>query len=343
LANVLYQSWLVLGDLAPYLLLGFAAAGLISVCISPEWIERHLGGPGLRPVIKAALWGIPLPLCSCGVVPVAASMRRHGASRAATTAFLLSTPQTGVDSIAATYALLGPVFAAFRPVAALVSGLLGGTLILLAGPGADNGGGEPKPAPCTESCCHGDRRQSPLLRAARYGFVTLPRDLALALLAGVLIGGAMAAWLPPHLLDSYVGGGLTAVVLGAAAGIPVYVCATASVPIAAGLIHLGASPGAALAFLVAGAASNPATFTTLWKVLGRRTALLYLLTAVASAVICGLLLDAIFLLPAAGRWLPQFSAHPHVMAESGLGPNLWAVALLLVLVNSCVMSRRSGH
>ncbi len=181
------------------------------------------------------------------------------------------------------------------------------------------------------------------MRAARYGFVTLPRDLALPLLAGVLIGGAMAAWLPPHLLDRYVKGELTAVLLGAVAGIPVYVCATASVPIAAGLIYLGASPGAALAFLVAGAASNPATFTTLWKVLGRRTALLYLLTAIASAVVCGLLLDAIFLLPAAGRWLPQFSAHPQTMAQSGLGSSLWAAALLLVLVNSCVTSQRSRH
>ena len=108
-------------------------AGVLSIFISPEWVERHLGGRGLSSVWKAALLGVPLPLCSCGVIPVAASMRRHGASRAAVTAFLLSTPQTGVDSIAATYALLGPVFAVFRPIAALISGMLGGVLVVLLG------------------------------------------------------------------------------------------------------------------------------------------------------------------------------------------------------------------
>ena len=116
--SIVQESWLVLGQMAPYLLFGFLAAGVLSVCISPESVERHLGGRGFGPVLKAALLGVPLPLCSCGVIPVAASLRRHGASRAATTSFLLSTPQTGVDSIAVTYALLGPVFAVFRPVAA---------------------------------------------------------------------------------------------------------------------------------------------------------------------------------------------------------------------------------
>src|SRR5208283_5713248 len=132
-SNFVWQCWLVLLEMAPYLLFGFALAGLMSIWISPEWTERHLGGTGLGPVIKATLLGIPLPLCSCSVIPVAASMRRHGASRAAATAFLLSTPQTGVDSIAVTYALLGPIFAVFRPIAALISGVLGGALVLAFG------------------------------------------------------------------------------------------------------------------------------------------------------------------------------------------------------------------
>ena len=114
-----------------YLLFGFLAAGVLSVCISPEFVERHLGGRGFGPVLKAALLGVPLPLCSCGVIPVGASLRRHGASRAAATSFLLSTPQTGMDSIMVTYALLGLIFAIFRPVAALVTGLLGGLLVML--------------------------------------------------------------------------------------------------------------------------------------------------------------------------------------------------------------------
>ncbi len=111
--NIVLESWWVLGPMSPYLLFGFLVAGVLSVCISPEFVERHLGGRGFRPVWKAALWGIPLPLCSCSVIPVSASFRRHGASRAATTSFLLSTPQTGVDSIAVTYGLLGGVFTVF--------------------------------------------------------------------------------------------------------------------------------------------------------------------------------------------------------------------------------------
>ena len=148
------ESWRVWCEMAPFLLVGFLVAGVLSVCISAEWVERHLGRRGLSSVWKAAVLGVPLPLCSCGVIPVAASMRRHGASRAAVTAFLLSTPQTGVDSIAATYALLGPVFAAFRPVAALISGLLGGVLVVLLGESKQQRAAEEADPPaCTEACC----------------------------------------------------------------------------------------------------------------------------------------------------------------------------------------------
>ncbi len=129
LARIPAEFWNVLGEMAPYLLFGFLAAGFLSVYISTELIEKHLGGRGAWPSIKAAILGIPLPLCSCSVLPVAASLRKHGARRGATTAFLLSTPQTGVDSILVTYSLLGPVFAVFRPIAALIKGILGGILV----------------------------------------------------------------------------------------------------------------------------------------------------------------------------------------------------------------------
>ena len=334
--DILRQSWQVLGEMAPYLLFGFAMAGLLSVLISPEWTERHLGGRGLRPVIEATLWGIPLPLCSCSVIPVVASMRRHGASRAASTAVLLSTPQTGIDGIAATYALLGPVFALFRPVAALVSGLLGGVLVLLLGRSArdPNDDAESLP-PCTDSCCTGDRSHGALVRALRYGFVTLPRDLAVALLLGALIGGTMGVVLPPGQLEAYLGGGLGSILLAMALGIPLYVCATGSVPIAAGLIYLGASPGSALAFLIVGPATNTATLTTIWKILGYRCASLYLATVAASAVICGLLLDAI--VPLVGRWLPQVGSLACHGEHGGAWLNLWAATLLAVLVASRIV------
>ena len=334
LVNFVWQCWLVVLEMAPYLLFGFALAGLMSIWISPEWTERHLGGRGLGPVVKATLLGIPLPLCSCSVIPVVASMRRHGASRAAATSFLLSTPQTGVDSIAVTYALLGPIFAVFRPVAAVVTGLMGGLLVLLFGQA--NHGQADLPPECTDSCCSGGPRGPAWRRAARHGFVTLPRDLAWPLLIGLAIAGAMAVALPPDSLQTHLGGGLLSIVVLMAAGIPLYVCATASVPIAAGLIHLGASPGGALAFLIVGASTNPAAVTTIAKVLGRRTTAVYLLTVALSAFLCGALLDGLSY--ALVHWLPQFAGCTAAacvgrqMEPGGFWSNLSALALLAVLL-----------
>ncbi|MGB2987872.1 MAG: SO_0444 family Cu/Zn efflux transporter [Phycisphaerae bacterium] len=331
--KIITEGWMVFGQMAPYLLLGFLVAGVLSVCVSPAWVERHLGGRGLGPVLKASLFGVPLPLCSCGVIPVSASIYRHGASRAATTSFLLSTPQTGVDSIAVTYALLGPVFAVFRPVAALVTGFIGGGLVqLFDNSGKTNETVESEPQTCTDSCCTEHHGESTYLRILRYGFVTLPRDIGLALLLGIVVAGAMAALVPQDSLNAYIGGGLLSILLLMAAGVPIYVCATASVPIAVGFMHMGASPGAALAFLIAGPATNAATFTTIWKVLGQRTAILYLVTVAASAVACGLLLD--WLVPTAEAVLPTLGSHIHGVAESGWFYDAGAIVLLAVLALS---------
>jgi len=340
LIKLVTASWQVLGLMSPYLLLGFLMAGVISVWVSPIWVERHLGGHGLWPVLKASVFGVPLPLCSCSVIPVSSSIRRHGASRAATTAFLLSTPQTGVDSIAVTFALLGPVFAIFRPIAAFITGLVGGTLVRLF---AERNEGRPTPEitaeNCTDACCAGRGTTNPLMRAIRYGLVTLPQDIGLALLVGILIAGAMAAIIPPNSLDAYIGGGVVAILLLMAAGVPVYVCATASVPIAAGFMHMGASPGAALAFLIAGPATNAATFTTIWKMLGVRTAFLYLITVAASAIGFGMLLD--WLIPAAQAALPQLERHVH--AESQWYNHIAAAALLGLLVFSYVSALKNRN
>jgi uncharacterized protein len=336
LANFVSQCWLVILEMSPYLLSGFALAGLMSIWISPEWTERHLGGKGLGPVVKATLLGIPLPLCSCSVIPVVASMRRHGASRAAATSFLLSTPQTGVDSIAVTYALLGPIFAVFRPVAAIVSGLLGGALVLAFGKASSNAADVP-PA-CTASCCSGDRAAPAWLRALKYGFVTIPRDLAWPLLIGVAIAGGMAVLLRGYHLQEHVGSGLISILVLMAAGIPLYVCATASVPIAAALIGVGASSGAALAFLIVGAATNPAAVATVWKVLGRRTTVLYLITVGLSALICGLTFDALQSWLVA--WKPQVAictaegCAKNMVEHFGFWSNLCGAVLMAVLLGS---------
>lgn len=324
------ESWLVFGQMAPYLLFGFLMAGVLSVCISPEFVERHLGGRGFGPVLKAAALGVPMPLCSCGVIPVSAAFWRHGASRAATISFLLSTPQTGIDNIAVIYALLGLTFAIFSPIVALTIGLLGGLLVMLfAQSNGDGETGESKPLKCAESCCADTRQHKMVRRALEYGFITLPRDIGLALLGGVVIAGAIAALVPDNQWQPYLGGNVLSILLMMALGIPLYVCSSASVPIAAGLIHAGASPGAALAFLIAGPATNAATITTVWKLLGSRTALLYLLTIAIGAVGAGLTLD--WLMPAVGGSVPAFAGHCHDTMGGEWFSAFWAIVLLLVL------------
>ena len=290
LASLPGEFWAVLSAMAPYLLFGFLVAGILSVAISAETVERHLGGKGLAPVVKAALFGVPLPLCSCGVIPVTASLRRHGASRGATTAFLISTPQTGVDSILVTFSLLGPVYAIFRPFAALATGIVGGALVLLLAP--RNGDASAPPEACTASCCSDGAAGGWLRRTVHYGFVELPRDIGKSLLIGLVLAGLITALMPKDWFATSLGTGIVPMLVMMAVGIPVYVCATASVPIAAALIvQAGLSPGAAFVFLMTGPATNAAALLTVWKVLGRRTALTYLATVAGSALLCGILLD----------------------------------------------------
>ncbi len=332
--NFLTATWLVLTQMGPYLIFGFLVAGILSVYIDSEWVEKHLGGRGLLPAIKAAIFGVPLPLCSCGVIPVSTGIYRHGASRSATTSFLLSTPQTGVDSILVTYALLGPVYAIFRPLVALITGVIGGGLVQLAD--NDNQPGNSDGAPGNDHCdcdsCTDVDNPSKISRILKYGFISLPKDIGGALFVGILIAGVMAALVPPDYLGGLIGGGIVSILILMAAGVPVYVCATASVPIAAGFLHLGASPGAALAFLIAGPATNAATFTTVMKVLGKKTAVIYLGTVAASAVLGGLLLN--WLMPVVADAAPQMTDHIHGTEGTAILSHFWAMALLSVVVFS---------
>jgi uncharacterized membrane protein YraQ (UPF0718 family)/copper chaperone CopZ len=331
ICKVILESWTVLGEMSPYLLFGFLMAGVLSIVFSPAWIERHLGGRGFGPVVKASLLGVPLPLCSCGVIPVSASIRRHGASRAATISFVLSTPQTGMDNISVVWGLLGPVFAIFSPFAALITGLLGGGLVHWFGEKdpLDEAGHPIKTNGCAESCCAGKENRNFVQRAVQFGFLTLPRDIGVSLLVGILIAGTINAILPPNALKPYFGNEILSILMMIAAGIPLYVCATASVPIAASLIYMGASPGAALAFLIAGPATNAATISTIWKMLGKRSAFLYLLTIALSAVLCGLLLN--WLMSVITIHLPDAALHVQCHQEEvGWISHFWAIVLLSV-------------
>lgn len=296
LVEIPANFWDVLGKMSPYLLFGFFVAGALSVLVWPGLVERHLGGHGLLPVLKAAAFGVPLPLCSCGVIPVLTSLRRHGASKGATTAFLISTPQSGVDSIFVTFSLLGPVYAVFRPLVALVGGVIGGGVADLID--RDQPGRDLHRQGCHDECCAGWGGNW-LVRVLRYGFVVLPRDIGKTLLVGLAVAALISVFVTPEgqfsqQLESLMGGGIVGMLIMMALGIPVYVCATASVPVAAVLIARGVSPGTALVFLMTGPATNAAALATIWKIVGRRTALCYLATVAVMALASGLLLDYIF-------------------------------------------------
>lgn len=318
--QILDQTWEVTARMAPYLLFGFAVAGLLFVLIPRAWVVRNLGGRGWRPIVRAALLGVPLPLCSCGVIPVTASLRRHGASRGATAAFLLSTPQTGVDSIFATYGLLGPLFAVFRPLAAFLSGVFCGVLV------ERWGGPEPAPNGGTDEE-EGAVRRPAWRRMLRFGFFVLPRDIGRSLWVGLLISGLLGAVVPADFFADRLGSPWLAIPVAALLGVPMYVCSTASIPIALGLMHAGLPPSAALVFLVTGPATNATTLTALKHLLGFRSTVLYLISLLITAVVSGLLLDRAF------AAVPGALAHCHgedgvTLFEQAAGAAL--LALLLV-------------
>ncbi len=328
LIRLLTAFWWTLAEMSPYLLLGFAVAGALSVWISPRVVQQHLGGRGGWPVTKATLLGIPLPLCSCGVIPVAATLRQSGASRGATTSFLLSTPQTGVDSILATYGLLGPVFAVARPLVALITGLVGGAVV----EAVDREATVVTPTPPPDESPKGPA----WTRALRYGFVTLPGDLAWRLLIGLAIAAAIVAVAEPGALAPWLGSGIWAMLVMLVIGLPMYTCSAGAIPLAAGLMHLGLSPGAALVYLIAGPVTNAATIVVNWRVIGPRATVIYVATAMVGALAAGLALNA---LTAAFNWqlMPAVS-HQH---EHGLGiiDHVWAAALLAVMVAALVARR----
>ena len=316
--------WSVLSEMSPYLLFGFLVAGLLSVCINASLVQRHLGGGGFWQVFKASLLGVPLPLCSCGVIPVSMSLHKHGASKGATISFLLSTPQTGVDSILVTYSLMGPIFAIFRPLAAFVTGLLGGTVVNM----VENHASQENVEECTDSCCSNEKKQNWLVRSLKHGFITLPSDIGRAMLVGLIIAALISAAVPEDFFAStsaVAGGGIVAMLVMMVVGIPIYICSTASVPIAVALIAKGLNPGAALVFLMTGPATNAATLVTLADQVGKRAAVIFLLTVIVSSLTGGIILDAIFagdvsqITHAHGYMLPAWFKH------------LSAVVLLAVL------------
>ena len=335
LKTIIMNFWSTMTEMSPYLLFGFFVAGVLSVLVSQSLVERHLGGRGLWPLIKASFFGVPLPLCSCAVIPVSMSLHKHGASKGSTIAFLLSTPQTGVDSIFVTYSLLGPIFAIFRPLVALVTGLIGGVLIDTFVPVTEEQ--KDKPSKCTDECCRGETFTGRFIHGLKYGFITLPRDIGKAMLIGLVIAALITAVVPEDFFAGrLLGTGIFAMLIMMVLGIPIYVCATASIPIAAALIAKGLTPGAALVFLITGPATNAAGLATIWQVMGRRTAIVYLITVVVCALGSGLLLDAIF--PGLSSFV---QIHVHQMQPSIIGH--FSAIILIALLIYAIFGRRKQH
>ena len=269
-------SWDVLLELAPWLLLGSVVAGLLHGLVPPDLVQRALRGPS--GVVRAVMLGIPLPLCSCGVIPAGIGLQRSGASRGASVGFLIATPQTGVDSIAVSAGFLGWPFALYKVAAALVTGLAGGLLVEAIDPGEDK-----QQEDAARS--HADRSVRGMVAHA----VDVIRMIWGWLLFGVLVSAGLTVFLPTGGLGSLVGGSaVVGVLLVLVASLPLYVCATASVPIAAALVAAGLPTGAALVFLMAGPATNVATLGAVWRAFGGRALAGYLGTIIIGSVGLGL-------------------------------------------------------
>jgi len=326
---------------APFLLIGFALAGVAHVLLPTGRARRWLGRPGWHGVVRASLLGLPLPLCSCSVIPVATALRKQGAGKGATTSFLISTPQTGVDSIAITYALLDPIMTLFRPIASLISALTGGMAVDAVDPDRPAAGEHAGSGDARERACHAAEAEGQpdgegrgrIGQALRFGFVEVVSDTLWPLAIGFILSGLIAAALPDEFFTHTIGNETLAVVLMLLVGLPFYVCAAASTPIAAVLIAKGLSPGAAMVFLLAGPATNVTTMLMVKAQLGVRSLAAYLGSVAVSAVVMGLVLNGIYRAFFGGRW---------TMAVGANGEHVWppwllhgsAIALAAVLLAS---------
>jgi len=304
--SVLQESWHLLLEASVYILFGMVIGGLLKVFLNPSFVADHLGKGKISSVIKAALFGIPIPLCSCGVLPAAASLKRQGANNGATTAFLISTPESGVDSMAITYALLDPIMTVARPVSAFVTAVAAGISENLLRSQKDEDWDRVVDRSCPiDNCCDGNECPpdeharhhtigEKLSAGLKFAVDDLWGELAGWFFAGLVLAGVISVIIPEEWMSQYLGGGLHSMLIMLLVGIPMYICATASSPVAAALILKGVSPGAALVFLLVGPATNITSLSVLFGLLGRRATAIYLVMLSLFAVLSGLALDMIY-------------------------------------------------
>lgn len=340
-------------DMAPWLLLGFFFAFLCSYFLNESLMRRHLGGKGWLPILKASVIGLPLPICSCGVLLVGLALRKNGARKAPVCAFLASTPQSGTDSLLVSWPLLGPVLTLLRFLGAVSAGLLSGILMRRFGKH------QPHPQETTSldtacagicACHHHDAhhphregeahhhehasRLTRLKEAARYAFIHLPGEIAILLTVGIALSAAISALLPPDLFqDLPLAAGYCVAFL---IGLPLYACSLAIVPVAASLIAMGLTPGTAFIFMCCASTTHLGALFVLGKELGVRTALLFTAGVLLAALAMALLID--FPLNPILR-IPPMTHHHHGHAHFGALPSLWIVGFLLA--NGVVFSLRA--
>jgi uncharacterized membrane protein YraQ (UPF0718 family)/copper chaperone CopZ len=276
-------------EMAPYLMLGFLFAGILYAWFPDEKMVKYLGKNNSASVFNAAIMGVPLPLCSCGVIPTGISFYRNGASKGSAVAFLISTPQTGVDSIMVTWSLLGWPLAVLRPIIALITGMLGGILTNFT-VNRDNKKNPPEQVVPVQT----EKKKISLIEMLRYAFVDFLQDIVKWLTIGLLIAALMAVIIPEDFFLRYLSNDYLSMLLILLVSVPLYVCATGSVPIAAVLMMKGLSPGAALVFLMAGPATNAATISVIGSALGRKTMFTYLFSIISGALFFGILVNEFF-------------------------------------------------
>lgn len=333
--NIFFKDFvLILGDMAPYLLLGFFFAGLLYAFMPRQKIEKYFGGNAVKSSVLASLFGIPLPLCSCGVIPTGTALYKNGASRGGTVSFLISTPQTGVDSILASFSLLGLPFAIIRPLAAFITGITGG---IITGRVAPN---KVVSASYTDEEIVKKSLKQKMKDVFRYGFVEFIQDISKWLVIGLILAAMISALIPNDFFALLNLPPILQMLLILVVSIPLYICATGTIPLAAVLILKGISPGAAFVLLMAGPATNAATITMIGKVLGKKSLFIYLGTIILGALSFGLIID--YVLPA--TWFTQIPSE-HLAHDHGQSSTWWkmgsGIILIALIINAYIQRQVS--
>lgn len=333
--NILFSMF---NEMAPYLLLGFFFAGILHVFIPQSIFSKYLAKNNFSSVFTAALFGVPLPLCSCGVIPAAMALRKEGASKGSVISFLIATPQTGIDSIMATYSLLGLPFAIIRPAAAFITAILGGVVSNIFIRKEESFKEEMPVVSCKiETKTAGNK----IMSALKYGFVDIIRDIGKRLAAGLLIAAMITYFVPESFFSFFAGNTVLGILFVLALAIPMYVCATASIPIAIALMMKGFSPGTALVLLMAGPATNIASILVISKILGKKSMALYLGSIIFGAVSFALIID--YFLPA--QWFNVSMMHEMVNCHNASFSWLKIISgsvLFALIINSFIMNYSTG-